>query len=135
MKEVQVRKIDGHKYAAYLHKAISFFQSMEAAEAEENWNGASLAAVHCAISSCDAVTTYFLGERSAGQRHEDAASLLKKINNPEMQEKARQFLSIIDRKTLIEYEPDEPSESEARQIIKQAQRFHNWAKQILPKQP
>ena len=133
MKELQVKKIDKHKYVNYAHKADSFLHAMEAAQSDENWNGASLAAVHCAISSCDAITTYFLGERSAGQRHEDAASLLKKINNPEVQEKARQFLGIIELKTLIEYEPDEPTETQAHQIIKQAQRFHNWARQLLPK--
>lgn len=133
MKEIQTRKLGRHEYATYLHKAVSFFQLMNAAEGEENWNGASLAAVHCAISSCDALTTYFLGERSIGQRHEDAASLLKKISNPEVQDKARQFLGILELKTLIEYEPDEPSENEARQIIKQTQRFHHWAKQLLPK--
>ena len=133
MKEVQTRKIEKHKYLAYLHKAESFCRSMEKAESEEDWNAASLNAIHCAISSSDAVTTYLLGERSAGQRHEDAADILKRTGLPDASEKAQQFLSIIHQKTLVEYEAEEPAESDARQIIKQTRRFHNWAKQLLPK--
>lgn len=134
MKEIQTRKIEKHKHAAYMHKAVSFCRGMENAVAEENWNGASLNAIHCAISSSDAVTACLLGERPASQRHEDAAALLEKTGLPEAKEKARQFLDIIQLKTLIEYEPDEPTEAQARQLIKQTQRFHQWAKQILQKQ-
>ena len=131
MKNVQTKAVDKSKYANFLSKADSFYRAMEGAESDENWNAASLNAIHCVISSSDALTTYILGERPAGKRHGDAAALLKATNAPESQEKARWLLDIIARKTLIEYEPEEPTEAEARQIIKQARRFHNWVKQLL----
>lgn len=130
MKDIQTKPVDKYKHAGFLRKADSFYRAMKTAESNDDWNAASLNAIHCAISSSDAVTAYVLGERSAGQKHEDAAALLQKTGLPEAHDKARQFLDIVQLKTLIEYEPEEPSENQARQITKQTERFYNWAKQV-----
>lgn len=131
MKEVKTRKIAKHEYASFLRKAESFYNGMKQAEQSEDWNLACLNAIHCTITSIDAITTFFLEERSAGQKHEDVVELLKQTKLPDAQEKARQVLDILALKTMVEYEPTEPTENQARQITKQAQRVHQWAKQTL----
>lgn len=131
MSESRVRKVGKHEYRGFLSKAESFYAGMKRAEEDQDWNLACLNAVHCVISSVDAVTTFYLGERSAGQRHEDAVELLRRTGLPGVQDKIRQVLAVLEQKTAIEYDPDEPTENEARQLLKQAERVHQWARQSI----
>lgn len=106
---------------------------MKRAESDEDWNSAGLLAVHLAISSCDAVTAFFLQERSASERHEDVVELLGRTGVAGLREKTRQVLDVLADKTLIAYEPEVPSEARSRNIVKQAERIYRWAKEVLPK--
>lgn len=54
---------------------------MRAAVETGDLNLAALNAIHCAISCSDAVCVKFLGERPAGQSHEDSARLLEKTSS------------------------------------------------------
>jgi len=134
MRQATARDIDKHKYAQYLRKASSFYQGMKKAEENEDWNLAALNAIHCVISSADAVTTFYLGQHSAGQRHEDVIALLGQTRLPGIEEKARQILDVLRLKTLVEYEPEEPTENEARAMAKQAERIFKWARDSLERQ-
>jgi len=106
---------------------------MQHAESDEDWNSAGLLAVHLTISSCDAVTAFYLQERSASERHEDVVELLGRTGIAGVREKTRQVLDVLSEKTLIAYEPEEPNETRARNIIKQSERVYKWAKEALPK--
>lgn len=105
---------------------------MKLALQESEWDAACLLAIHCAISSADALTVHFQGLRSKSQRHQDAAQLVKKIPKPDAGEKTRLFLFVLDRKNLVEYEETLMSENKARTIVEQAERFYQWAKAQLP---
>ena len=105
---------------------------MNKAEADEEWNLAALNAIHCAISSIDALTTFYLKQRSVGQRHEDAAALLVRTGLPEAKERGRQLIDILSQKTLVEYEADEPTESEAKSIADKTRKLFKWASGKLP---
>lgn len=72
-----VRPVQKDKFKTYFHKAEQFRSSMMRSLAEKEWNGATLNAVHCAISSFDALTVYHSGLRSSGQRHEDVVKLVR----------------------------------------------------------
>lgn len=128
---MEVKKTEKHKYAAYFNKATEFYYEMKHAETEGKWNAACLNAIHCAISCGDAVSTFFLGRRSSGQRHEDAALLIRETKLPGSEEKAKQFLDVIRLKNLVEYEADEAGENETRKLTKQTERIYAWAKQQL----
>lgn len=119
-------------YLGFWIKAQRFLQLMERADADGNLNGAALAAIHCAISTVDALTVYKLGLRSAGQRHEDAATLLEKTHLADCQAKARKFRHVLSLKTLVEYEPILPSETQAQLILHETQWLYEWAKLHLP---
>ena len=134
MKEIRTRKVDRHKHRAFLSKAEAFFNTMKRAESEGDWNSAGLLAVHLAISFCDAVTVFFLQEHSTSDRHEDVVEVLGRTGIAGVREKTRQVLDVLSEKTLIAYEPDEPSEARSRNIVKQAERIYKWSKDVLPKQ-
>ena len=106
---------------------------MKKAEADGEWNAACLNAIHCTISSADAVTVFYLGMRSTGQGHEEATKLLAKTGLESVNEKIRQFSNILRLKTLVEYDAEEPTENEASRAITQASRFYQWAKTHLEK--
>ena len=127
----RTRPVDKGKFKVFLNKAAEFHRGMLAAQQSGDRSLACLNAIHCAISCADAVCTCFLGEKSAGQSHDDAAWLLEKTNAPGAAEKAKQFRDIVRFKSLVEYEEGEPSEAEAARMVLQAARIFEWAKQML----
>ncbi len=128
----RIRELSKEKYTVYLHKANEFFIAMKNAEEEESWNAACLCAIHCTISTIDAITTFHLGLRSTGQGHEETTHLIKKTNLESSDEKAKQYTDIIRLKTKVEYDAEEPTEKEARRGIAQTERIYKWAKAHLP---
>ncbi len=126
-----VRPVGKEKFRAYFHKAEEFYSLMKRSMDDEKWNGASLCAVHCAISSFDALTVYHLGVRSAGQRHEDVVKLVRQTGIAGSEEKIKQFLDVVRLKNLVEYDADEPSEGESRRACLQSERLFLWVKSNL----
>lgn len=132
---MRVRDVDKFRYGLFLKKAEEFRLEMVHAGENGRWNALGLNGIHCMISSCDALTTYFLGKRSAGERHEDVAALLSEIQDIDpalRREKVAQVLSVLGPKTRVEYESDLFTEAEARTLGKQVGRFYEWAKRVLP---
>ena len=127
----RTRPVDKHKYRAFWGKAVELYSLMQIAEKEEKWNAAVVNAIHCTICASDALCTYFLGKRSAGQRHEDAAAVIKDTHLPGADEKAKQFLDITNLKNLVEYSDEAPSEKNAKRILLQTERFFSWVKTNL----
>ncbi|MBI5036520.1 HEPN domain-containing protein [Candidatus Micrarchaeota archaeon] len=130
----QYVNVEKHRFAAYIKKADEFFQSLKEAVQAGRWEAAGLAAIHCVISSSDALTTYHLQQRSASERHQDAAQLLKRLPLPGgLQDKIKQFIDVLEMKNQVEYDAVPTSEKDALQMAKQAERFYSWAKANLPK--
>ena len=132
---MRVRETDKFKYKNFLKKADEFHLEMRNALSGKRWNAVGLNGIHCLISSCDALTTYFLGKRSAGERHEDVAKLVNEIRDFDdsvRKEKVNQILSILRPKTRVEYDSDLFTEKEAALLSKQVERFYVWAKKTLP---
>ena len=73
----RIRKIEKDKYKIYLSKAEEFYKIMKYAQGQELWIGSAFNGIHCAISICDALTTFYLGERSSSPKHEDVVLLLR----------------------------------------------------------
>jgi hypothetical protein len=131
-KETPIEKISKNLFATYLEKADEFYKLMKVARDQSLWNGVGLNAVHCAISSCDALTTFYLGERSRSAKHEDVVILLKRISLEEIREKIRQVTSILAIKNLVEYEAREFHKDDAQRISSQTERLYKWIRDKLP---
>lgn len=133
VKKIPTEEISKNLFSIYLEKAEEFYKLMQIAEEQNLWNGVGLNAVHCAISACDALSTFYLGERSRSQKHEDAIVLLERVPLKDMAGKTRQLTSILAIKNLVEYEARDFYKEDARKIITQTERLYEWIKGLLPK--
>ena len=129
----RIRKIEKDKYKIYLSKAEEFYKIMKYAQVQELWIGSAFNGIHCAISICDALTTFYLGERSSSPKHEDVVLLLRKIKIKNIESKIKQILSILSVKNHVEYEAREFRKSDALRIMTQVERLYTWANEFLPK--
>src|SRR3989344_1569347 len=125
------RNVDKHKYMNYLSKADEFFDIMNESFAKRKFNATVLNAIHCAISSADALTVFYKGIRHAGERHEDVVALLNTLGLPDIQSKNRQLLDLLRIKNSAEYEEKLMTETNALDSIKNAERFFKWVRDML----
>ncbi len=129
LKSVNVEKND---YKIFLKKAKDFYEVMLNARDTEKWTAVGLNAVHCAISCCDAMLTFHLGIRSAGEDHMQAVDLLTRLPSNVEEGQANTFKRIIVKKNLIAYECREFRQAEAIDILKLTERFYRWTTSKLP---
>lgn len=127
-KEVRTRSVDRSAYRSYLKKADELYRSMQENYDKGRWNASVVNAVHCAISCCDAMTSFYLGFRHAGERHLDALELLRKIDIDavELENKAKHFTTLISVKTVAEYEERLMDADDAERAKKACERFYSW---------
>ena len=128
---MKTRNVDKHKYRNYLIKADEFFDSMNDSFAKKKFNAVVLNAIHCAISSADALTVFYKGVRHAGDKHEDVVGILNTLDLSEIKNKNRQLLNLLNIKNSAEYEEKLMTESNALNSIKNAERFYKWVKDLL----
>ena len=128
---MKTRNVDKFKHKNYLKKADEFFDSMNNSFTKNNYNSTVLNAVHCAISSADALTVFYKGVRHAGEKHEDVVALLNTLGLQDIGKKNRQLLNLLQIKNSAEYEETLMTESNAFNSIKNAERFHKWVKGLL----
>ncbi len=132
---IKTRNVSKELYKNYLNKAEEYQRAMDEEYGKRHYNSSALCAIHCCISAADALTVFFKGVRHAGDRHEDAVQLLEtlELDREIIKQKVHQFLSVLDNKNSVEYEEKLTSDSGAAMMIKQAKRFLDWAKSILPR--
>lgn len=132
-KKISSRSITRDKYIIYFKKARDFYLTMQVALQRSNWNSVGLEAVHCVISSADAILAFHSGIRCTSQDHREIASLLKnEIKTSETIRNTKHLLKVVNMKNLIEYEARNFTEKEAQEIVKHTERFFNWVKSMLP---
>jgi hypothetical protein len=131
-KTIKTQSEEKHRYSVHLDKARQFYDTMREAQASGRWAAVGLNAVHCAISVNDALTVFFLQERSAGEDHLLAAELLSRVPLDDVDSQKTNFRRIIAKKNAIAYEGRHFRQKEAEDISKQAERFYQWGIQRLP---
>ena len=131
---MRTRIVDKFKYKNFLQKGREFYEEMNVAYSAKRWNAVGLNGIHCVISCCDALTVYFLGKRSAGERHEEVVKLLQQIGDIDkkvINQKIAQVLDVLRPKTRVEYHAEVFSEKEAVVVVKQTKRVYNWTTDLL----
>lgn len=129
-RRLKTKTINISDYTVYLKKAKEFYKTMYQAEHAENWNAVGLNGVHCVISLIDAMLIKHSGVRSIEDNYMKVADILtssamNKIKD--VTQKAQLARRIIAKKNLIEYENRIFLKNEALDMIKQVQRFYDWA--------
>ena len=133
MKTIQASR---NLYSNYIKKAEEFLASAQRSFDENEWNASALGAIHCAISAADALCVYYLGERHAGERHEDAVRLFKeiRIKDGDLDVNSKRIIRILGHKNMAEYEERMVRKSEAESALKDAKRLLDFVKVNLPKE-
>jgi len=129
--EIDTVNVASGLYKNYLKKAEEFFKGMNDAFTKGDWNMTVVAAVHCAISSADAITVKYKGVRNRGMKHEGVVKLLNDLNLADIGKKNRQLLNLLRIKSTAEYEERLMSQSDASNAIRDAERFHKWVNGLL----
>ena len=133
MKHFKTRAIDQSGYIVYWNKAEEFFETMQHAYKNRMWTSVGLNAVHCVISSCDALLVKSQGLRSASEDHMQTVELLARAPAEGIDKQVAAVRRIIAKKNVIAYENREFRESDASDIFKQVERFYRWAFEYLNK--
>jgi HEPN domain-containing protein len=135
MAVIRTKSVLKDSYKVFLKKSGEFLDAAKYSLSKSNVNAAAGCAAHAAISALDALAAFYIQRKHAGERHEDAAHLLKEKGIAELEgrEKAAvQFRDVVGIKGLAEYEQREIFKGEAEKSVKAAERFLGWVKKNLP---
>jgi len=126
-KKIKTKVIERSKYKTYLKKATEFYETMLKTKEMGKWNSVGLNAVHCAISSSDAMLVFYTGIRSISDDHLAVIDLLlTSIKLPDVKSKCETLRKILTKKSVIEYEDRDFTQNEALEILKLTERFYSW---------
>jgi uncharacterized protein (UPF0332 family) len=130
----KTRDVAKSLYTNFLKKAEECFHAAKNSFVSQEWNAATINAIHSCIAACDAICVYFLGKRHAGESHEDAVSLFKTIKSSgeEININANRILRILRIKNMAEYEERLVYRSESEKVLKDCERFLEFVKRKLP---
>jgi len=129
-KYYKTKDINQADYLIYFNKAKEFYRTMYQAEKAEDWNAVGLNGVHCIISLIDALLVKYSGIRSSEEEHMKVIDLLNSSLSNQVKDivqKSQAAKRILAKKNLIEYENRNFIKAEALEMIKQVQRFYEWA--------
>lgn len=129
----KVGKTSKEDYEKFLKKADEYCEMMRQSLDRKKWNAAGLNAIHSGISANDAVLTFFFGLRSISPKHDDAVKLLvSMMKREDTESKAKHLRHLISMKNTVEYDGRLLSRREAESLAKNAERFLDWVKSLLP---
>ena len=130
MAEIRTRAVDRHRFKNYLKKADEHHKAMNTCYENGLWNACVVNAIHCAISSTDALTVFYLGFRHAGEKHHDVLQLLQRsdIDKKELRSKSQQLTSLLSIKNAAEYEERLMDGQDAGNARKACDRYYSWVK-------
>ncbi|MEI8011273.1 MAG: hypothetical protein WCI27_02160 [Candidatus Omnitrophota bacterium] len=111
-------------FGVFWNKAKQFHDMMLHAEKTEKWAALGRSAVHCAISTSDALLVRYLGQRSAGDDHIQIRAIFSRLPIDGVEDQAVNLKRIIAKKNAIAYENREFRQSEALDISKKTERFY-----------
>lgn len=136
MEKVKISTVERNLYSNYLIRAEECLSAAKHSLSLNQWNAASISAIHSGIASLDALCVYYLGQRHAGQNHEDAITLfrnIKQLSREDIDTIANRVMKIIKMKNIAEYEERLIHQAEAQNILKDAERLFAAVKNKLPK--
>jgi hypothetical protein len=128
----RVERLEKERFLFFRERAVGLAQTMEESWLKAERHGALLSAIHSAISAADALTIFYLGERSRGQDHHELVSLLGRLPLDNASEYAQRASSILSKKTAAEYGSGGLTLRETERVLTQTRRFLKWALASLP---
>lgn len=133
-RQTRTRPVSPAQARAYVIKAEEYL-SAAVAELDAGRTIASTSlAIHAGINASDAVTGLRVGQRAAGQDHDEVLVLLRSAG-PDGQAIARDLMRLLPMKTKAEYEPDDIPRSDTVKAVDRARRIVQVARRISGANP
>lgn len=120
-KGLRTRPVSAPQVRAYAGKADEYAAAAAAELAAERYIAATSLAIHGAINAADAVCGARLGQRAAGEDHDQVLVLLRQAG-PEGAAIERELRRLLPLKTKAEYEPDDVAAGTAAKAVERAAR-------------
>lgn len=120
-KQTRTKKVSGAQVRAYAGKAQEYADAAASEIEAERFIAATSLAIHAGINASDAVCGARLGERAAGDSHDQVLALLRTAGKDgvDVEKELRRLLPL---KTKAEYEPDDVAVGVATKAVERAQR-------------
>lgn len=131
----KTRDVEKSLYTNYLKRAEECYRAAKNSFEAQEWNSATISAIHACIAASDAICIYFLGKRNASESHNEAVALFKtiKADDEKINTNANRLSRILSVKNMAEYEDRLVFRTEAEKVIRDCERFLEYVKTKLPK--
>lgn len=120
-KPARTRSVSATQVRAYANKAKEFGDAALNELDAKRYIAATSLAIHAAINAADAVCGARIGQRAAGEDHDQVLNLLKTAG-PDGTTLANNLRRLLPLKTKTEYEPDSVAVGVATKAVERAQR-------------
>lgn len=120
-KQTRTKKVSAAQVRAYAGKAQEYADAAASELEAERFIAATSLAVHAGINASDAVCGARLGERAAGDSHDQVLALLKTAGKDGVAVE-KELRRLLPLKTKAEYEPDDVAAGVATKAVERAQK-------------
>ena len=129
----KTRDVEKSFYANYLKRAEECYHAAKNSFEAQEWNSATISAIHACIAASDGMCIYFLGKRNVSESHNEAVTLFKtiKADDEEINTNANRISRILSIKSMAEYEERLVFKIEAEKILKDCERFLEYVKKKI----
>jgi hypothetical protein len=117
----RTKPVSGAQVRAYAGKAEEYADAAASEIEAGRYIAATSLAIHAGINSADAVCGARLGERAAGEDHDQVLTLLRQAG-PDGTKVEKELRRLLPLKTKAEYEPDDVAAGVAIKAVERAQR-------------
>lgn len=120
-KPIRTKPVSGAQVRAYAGKAQEYADAAASEIEAGRYIAATSLAIHAGINAADAVCGARLGERAAGEDHDQVLTLLRQAG-PDGTKVEKELRRLLPLKTKAEYEPDDVAPGVATKALERAQR-------------
>jgi len=128
-KQTRTKKVLAAQVRAYAGKAQEYADAAASELEAERFIAATSLAVHAGINASDAVCGARLGERAAGDSHDQVLALLKTAGKDGIAVE-KELRRLLPLKTKAEYEPDDVAAGVATKAVERAQKCISIAQTV-----
>ena len=118
---MRTKPVSGAQVRAYAGKAEEYADAAASEIEAGRYIAATSLAIHAGINAADAVCGARLGERAAGEDHDQVLTLLRQAG-PDGTKVEKELRRLLPLKTKAEYEPDDVAPGVATKALEHAQR-------------
>ena len=125
----RTKPVSSAQVRAYAGKADEFADAATSEVVAGRYIAATSLAIHAGINAADAVCGARLGERAAGDDHDQVLSMLRQAG-PDGAKIDKELRRLLPLKTKAEYEPDDVAPRVATQAVERAARCAQVARAV-----